>query len=143
MKSLSPDGSYAASDATGILVSRGDDQALARALEFLLVEEALRSKLGVNARRDARLRFELGRQVDSYINWFNKEILADVSEGRTTIIRHLFAEVPLFSRKASSRVFSGESIGVGRRNMYVLMNASVIAFRPALTAHLVIERFGQ
>jgi glycosyltransferase involved in cell wall biosynthesis len=61
--------------ATGILVPPGDPAAMAGAIQYLLREDALRSRLAENALQDARARFDLRQQVQGYLEWY-KEILA-------------------------------------------------------------------
>ena len=59
-------------DATGILVAPGDASALARALERLLSDRALASRLGTAARRRVESRFSLRRQVDALLSLWNE-----------------------------------------------------------------------
>lgn len=63
---------YDQSEATGILVPAGDTHAMARGIERLMNDDALRRRLAENAARDARNRFDLERQVDSYLNWYSR-----------------------------------------------------------------------
>jgi glycosyltransferase involved in cell wall biosynthesis len=57
-------------DATGILVSPGDAKEMAHTLERLVSNTPLRCRLSANAARDAQLRFDLNRQVDAYLDWY-------------------------------------------------------------------------
>jgi len=57
---------------TGFLVPVGDANAMAEAIRRLLTDRALRVQLGDNAAEDARRRFDLNRQVDSYLDWYRK-----------------------------------------------------------------------
>lgn len=57
-------------EATGLLVPPGDAEVMARGIARLLEDEALRARLGDNAARDARLRFDAERQCDEYLRWF-------------------------------------------------------------------------
>lgn len=57
-------------DATGILVPQGDADALASAIERLLNDAELRSRLGENAAADAGRRFDLTRHVADYMEWY-------------------------------------------------------------------------
>ncbi len=61
---------YEISEATGILVPAGDAGGMAIAIERLIDDDALRRRIGENAARDARRRFDLQRQVDSYLDWY-------------------------------------------------------------------------
>ncbi len=61
---------YEISEATGILVPAGDAAEMAIGIERLIDDEALRRRIGENAARDARKRFDLQRQVDSYLDWY-------------------------------------------------------------------------
>jgi glycosyltransferase involved in cell wall biosynthesis len=57
-------------DATGIAVPAGDVEAMTRAMARLLTDDALRHTLGRNAAADARSRFDLETQADSYLSWY-------------------------------------------------------------------------
>jgi glycosyltransferase involved in cell wall biosynthesis len=61
---------YGADDATGVLVPPRNPDAMAFALQRLLVEDSLRSQLSENAARDVRKRFTFSRQVDAYLEWY-------------------------------------------------------------------------
>ena len=56
--------------ATGLLVAAGDAEAMAASVVALLGDGALRRRLGDNAARDVRDRFDLNRQVESYLAWY-------------------------------------------------------------------------
>lgn len=56
---------------TGIVVPSGDSQSMADAMEWLLQNDVLRETLGRNAAQDARERFDLQRQADSYLDWYH------------------------------------------------------------------------
>jgi glycosyltransferase involved in cell wall biosynthesis len=62
-------------DPTGALVAKGDAHAMAHFVGRLLGDDSLRHRLGANAAKDARQRFDLRRQADAYLEWY-KEILA-------------------------------------------------------------------
>jgi glycosyltransferase involved in cell wall biosynthesis len=62
-------------DPTGALVAKGDAHAMAHFISQLLGDDSLRHRLGANAAKDARQRFDLRRQADAYLKWYN-EILA-------------------------------------------------------------------
>jgi glycosyltransferase involved in cell wall biosynthesis len=63
---------YGTSEATGILVPAGDAAAMAVGIERLMNDDSLRGRMGENAARDARERFDLQRQVDSYLEWYEE-----------------------------------------------------------------------
>jgi glycosyltransferase involved in cell wall biosynthesis len=82
VKSLAPGAAdpggktYDADEATGVLVPvRGADQ-MARAGVHLLTNRALHRQLSTNAVRDAEKRFDLRRQVDSYLEWYQEMVSA-------------------------------------------------------------------
>jgi len=66
-------------DATGILVPPRDATKLANAILFLLENDALRKRLGVNAAADAKSRFDEKRMVQCYLDWY-QDICAARSE---------------------------------------------------------------
>jgi len=70
---------YAPEDATGMLVAPGDAGGIAAGIERLLDDDSLRHRLGQNAANDARNRFDLQREVDSYMGWY-EEITQQHSE---------------------------------------------------------------
>lgn len=61
---------YSEDAATGILVPPGDGEAMAHAIVTLLMDDALRIRLGNNAAGDAQSRFDLNRQVRDYLAWY-------------------------------------------------------------------------
>lgn len=61
---------YSPQQATGILVPPKDPESLAKALRMLLNDGDLRELLGKNAAVEARVRFDLEKQVDTYLDWF-------------------------------------------------------------------------
>jgi glycosyltransferase involved in cell wall biosynthesis len=65
---------YGADDATGILVTMGDARRMAVGVERLLQDEPLRLRLGDNAVKDAVQRFDIQRQADDLLGWY-QEIL--------------------------------------------------------------------
>ncbi|MEJ5378237.1 MAG: glycosyltransferase [bacterium] len=67
--------SYPPQQATGILVPPKNPEMLAKALCLLLEDGNLRECLGANAAQEARIRFDLQKQVDAYLEWF-QEILS-------------------------------------------------------------------
>jgi glycosyltransferase involved in cell wall biosynthesis len=63
---------YDKSEATGILVSAGDAAGMAMGIERLLEADLLRHHMSENAAKDARERFDLERQVDDYLEWYEE-----------------------------------------------------------------------
>jgi glycosyltransferase involved in cell wall biosynthesis len=55
---------------TGFLVPPGDAAALAERIALLLGDNDLRARLGQQAAADARDRFDLNRQADTYLDWY-------------------------------------------------------------------------
>jgi len=73
VRSLAARGGEAGSgtgDPTGVLVPPADGAAMAEGIDRLLDDEGLRRKLGENAARDARTRFDLARQAQAYLEWY-------------------------------------------------------------------------
>ncbi|HEV8634536.1 MAG TPA: glycosyltransferase [Chloroflexota bacterium] len=66
---------------TGILTPPGDAAAIARAVADLLRDQPLRRRLAANAAADAAQRFDLERQVDTYLSWYG-EVRRDWAEQR-------------------------------------------------------------
>jgi len=81
-------------EATGVLVPPGDVDAMAGAIRALLTDKALRRRLGVNAARDARQRFDLLRQAHDYLAWY-QEIIECRDTGRISPSRFTCNEVPV------------------------------------------------
>jgi len=63
---------FAPHEATGFLVPPGDEKVMVAAIKRLLTDESLRCRLGENAANDAQKRFDLERQVDEYLNWYEE-----------------------------------------------------------------------
>lgn len=61
---------YGLNEATGILISSGDADSFARAMRTLMLDEPTRIQLGVNAARDAKIRFSMKKQIDTYLEWY-------------------------------------------------------------------------
>lgn len=57
-------------EATGVLVPAGDAESMAASIARMLKNEPLRRQLGANAARDAENRFDLRRQADQYLAWY-------------------------------------------------------------------------
>ena len=70
---------YDLGQATGILTPPGDAQGMANALMALLSHETELKRLGQNAATDARQRFDLKYQVETYLEWY-QEILIDFTK---------------------------------------------------------------
>lgn len=66
---------YSREQATGVLVGAGDADAMARAAVILLTDEDLRQQLGDNAAADARVRFNIERQVTTFLEWYAEILL--------------------------------------------------------------------
>jgi glycosyltransferase involved in cell wall biosynthesis len=58
------------SSATGILVDPEDSTSAGRAIELLLLDNDLRSRLGENASKAASLDFSITRQAQRYLDWY-------------------------------------------------------------------------
>ena len=69
-------GGYDKDQATGVLTSPGDPEAMSRAIEMLITDNSLLAQLAENAAEDACQRFDLKRQADDYLSWY-QEILKD------------------------------------------------------------------
>ena len=67
---------YGPDEATGILVAPGQASPLAAGLLALLSDDALRHRLGENAARDAAERFNITREAQAYLAWY-QEIVED------------------------------------------------------------------
>jgi glycosyltransferase involved in cell wall biosynthesis len=72
--SAAPLNTYDIYEATGMLTAPGDAGTIAIGIERLLDDESLRHHLGENAAKDARQRFDLKREVDDFLRWY-QEIL--------------------------------------------------------------------
>ena len=79
--------------ATGMLVPQCDPSAMAAAIEYLLDNDALRSRMAVNAVADARSRFDLRRQAGAYLDWYTEVLAARSSRRRESADRELTALV--------------------------------------------------
>jgi glycosyltransferase involved in cell wall biosynthesis len=63
---------YGAGEATGVLVPPKNPDYMAAAMERLLSDEALCQRLSANAVQEAHQRFDLQRQVDDYLGWYEE-----------------------------------------------------------------------
>ena len=59
-------------EVTGYLVPPGDSAAIAQRVQQLLSDQALRRLLGERAAIVARQRFDLNRQVDAFLGWYQE-----------------------------------------------------------------------
>lgn len=66
--------SWSPKEATGVLVPLGNAEAMVWAIVTLLTNEDLRKRLGENAAKDAREKFNLQRQVEAYLGWYEELI---------------------------------------------------------------------
>jgi glycosyltransferase involved in cell wall biosynthesis len=57
---------------TGFLVPQGDAQAMAARIEQILSDDGLRQQMGHAAADSARRHFDLQRQVDDYLKWYER-----------------------------------------------------------------------
>lgn len=60
--------------ATGMLVPVGDAEGMAAGIVALLTDDTLRRQLGENATQNAYERFDLNRQVEAYLEWYQETI---------------------------------------------------------------------
>lgn len=72
---------------TGFLTPPADAEAMAARIEQLLKDEALRQQMGQRAAEDARRRFDLNRQTDDFLDWY-QEVIADWQDWQTNTIKH-------------------------------------------------------
>jgi len=63
---------YGMDKATGLLVPPAGVEEMARGIERLLEADLLRRRMSENAAKDARERFDLQRQVDDYLQWYEQ-----------------------------------------------------------------------
>lgn len=70
-------------EVNGFLVSPGNSEAMATRIEQLLSDNHLRWRLGDKAAESARRHFDLKRQADDYLRWYN-EILERSRSKRLT-----------------------------------------------------------
>jgi glycosyltransferase involved in cell wall biosynthesis len=69
---------YSPNEATGVLVPPQDADKMSRAVEYLLNNYEVHQELSQNAARDARNRFDMKQQVQTYLDWY-QEIIAERS----------------------------------------------------------------
>ena len=63
---------HSVDDATGLLISPADAEGMAEAIERLLRDDLLCRRLGENAAQDARSRFDLESQANTYLKWYQE-----------------------------------------------------------------------
>lgn len=73
---------YGIDEATGVLVSPGDVEAMATGIVALLRDDSLRRQISKNAAHDAHERFDLNRHVDEYLNWYYQIIASHKAVNR-------------------------------------------------------------
>jgi glycosyltransferase involved in cell wall biosynthesis len=54
-----------------MLVAPGDPEMMALSIERILDNDTLRRRLGENAAKDAEARFDLKREINDYLLWYN------------------------------------------------------------------------
>ncbi|MBN1841351.1 MAG: glycosyltransferase [Deltaproteobacteria bacterium] len=84
---------FSVDEATGVLVPSGEGSHMAGALEWLLEDNTSRHRMGENAARDARRRFDLNRQVDTYLQWY-EEIVEAHSPKSSVLTQTTLLETP-------------------------------------------------
>jgi glycosyltransferase involved in cell wall biosynthesis len=65
-------GRYGLTQATGLMVSSENAEQMTDAIAFLLTHDAERERIGKNAALDARERFDLERQAEIYLAWYDE-----------------------------------------------------------------------
>jgi glycosyltransferase involved in cell wall biosynthesis len=68
---------YEVDEATGMLVAPGDPEMMALSIERILDNDTLRRRLGENAAKDAEARFDLKREINDYLLWYNALLETD------------------------------------------------------------------
>jgi glycosyltransferase involved in cell wall biosynthesis len=63
---------YDLSEATGLLVAPGDPDMMAVSIEQILDNDTMRRRLGENGAKDAATRFDLQREVNNYLSWYEE-----------------------------------------------------------------------
>jgi glycosyltransferase involved in cell wall biosynthesis len=71
MSAAQPKG-YDLHEATGMLVAPGDPKMMAVSIEQILDNDTMRRRLGENAAKDAATRFDLQREVNNYLSWYEE-----------------------------------------------------------------------
>jgi len=76
---------YPVDQATGLLAAPGDAEAIATSIRRLLADGSLRARLAQNAAKDARERFDLQREVESYLDWYKELLGSTARQNRTPV----------------------------------------------------------
>jgi glycosyltransferase involved in cell wall biosynthesis len=71
--------------ATGLLVAPGDPEVIAIGIRRLLADPSLGGRLGQNAAKDARERFDLHLEVETYLDWYKELLRATASPNGTHV----------------------------------------------------------
>ena len=95
-------------DPTGLVVPPADAAAMAAAVEHLLANPVLCRTLGENAARDAAVRFDLERQVDVYLDWYER-LITPAASRETTAAETGNAPPPGTSSRAGARSIAARS----------------------------------
>jgi glycosyltransferase involved in cell wall biosynthesis len=77
---------YGPERATGSLVAAGDIKGMCEAIVNLLTDGVLLERLSKNAAQDARERFDLERQVEVYLDWYQE--ITSKRRVKRTAVRH-------------------------------------------------------
>jgi GT2 family glycosyltransferase/glycosyltransferase involved in cell wall biosynthesis len=93
---------------TGVLVARGDEEAFARAVERVLLDDELRRDLAASRAAQARSEFSLERLVDGIDSLYQRLLTARLSEagvsGTQSLVEHPIGETLSPSSRSSSRL---------------------------------------
>ena len=68
---------YDLNEATGVLVAPGDPKMMALGIQRILENNTMRRRLGENAAKDASTRFDLQREVNDYLSWYEALLRPD------------------------------------------------------------------
>jgi len=71
---------------TGALVPLGDAEAMAQSVERILIDDPLRWQMSKNAAKDARERFDIERQADRYMEWYEEILDRPVQNARRAAV---------------------------------------------------------
>jgi glycosyltransferase involved in cell wall biosynthesis len=89
VKSLWDSGSFGDTKATGVVVPSGDCQAMAAAMQKLVGDEGLTRTLSQNAVLDAGDRFDLLKQANRYLDWYQDLTQSQTRTGFSYATSHL------------------------------------------------------